>query len=91
MTIAESVNRQKGGHRISRGWFKHYKKRLPQFSVSRRHKTANVCMGSVTPEVISQYFDQLKDVLEVYGLKTEPEKIYNVTRRDCLKRGHKKV
>ena len=35
-------------------------------------------MDCVNPEAMSQYFDLLNDVLEEYGVKTEPERIYNV-------------
>ena len=63
--------------------------------------TANVRMDCVNPEAMSQYFDLLNDVLEEYGLKTEPERIYNVDEtgmpldhrppKIVTQRGHKKV
>ena len=105
MTIAESVARDKGilepGRRISRGWFERFMRRQPQLSLRKGDATANVHMDSVNPEAISQYFDLLNDVLEEYGLKTEPERIYNVDEtgmpldhrppKIVTQRGHKKV
>ena len=105
MTIAESVARDKGilepGRRISRGWFERFMRRQPQLSLRKGDATANVRMDSVNPEAMSQYFDLLNDVLEEYGLKTEPERIYNVDEtgmpldhrppKIVTQRGHKKV
>ena len=105
MTVAESVARDKGvlkpGCRISRGWFERFMKRQPQLSLCKGDATANVHMDSINPEAMSQYFDLLNDVLEEYGLTTEPERIYNVdeTRmpldhhptKIVTQRAHKKV
>jgi hypothetical protein len=105
MTIAENVAREKGSlkpdRRISRGWFEGFMKRQPQLSLRKGDATANVRMDCVNPEAMSQYFDLLNDVLEEHGLKTEPERIYNVDEtgmpldhrppKIVTQRGHKKV
>ena len=81
MTIAENIAHKKGtlkpGCRISRGLFERFMKRQPQLSLRKGDATANVRMDCVNPEAMSQYFDLLNDVLEEYGLKMEPERIYN--------------
>ena len=76
-------------------------KRQPQLSLHKGDATANVCMDSINPKAMSQYFDLLNEVLEGYGLKTEPERIYNVDEtgmsldhcppKIVTQRGHKKV
>lgn len=82
MTIVENVAHEKGtlkpGCRMSRGWFEGFMKGHPQLSLRKGDATANVHMDCVNPEAASQYFDLLNDVLEEYGLNTEPERIYNV-------------
>ena len=105
LPIAENDAHEKGtlkpGCRISRGWFERFMKRQPQLSLRKGDATANVRMDYVNPEAMSHYFDLLNDVLEEYGLKTEPERIYNVDEtgmpldhcppKIVTQRGHKKV
>ena len=53
-------------------------RRQPQLLLHKEGETANVRVNSVNPKAKSQCFDLLNDDLQEYGLKTEPERIYNV-------------
>ena len=86
---------------VSDGWFRRFMQRQPHLSYRRGDPTANVRMNCLTKEVISDYFDLLKEVLTENQLLNSPNRIYNVDEtgialdghapRIVAKRGQKKV
>ena len=91
----------KGKPIVSDGWFRRFMQRLPHLSYRRGDPTVNVRMNCLTKEVISDYFDLLKEVLTENQLLNSPNRIYNVDEtgialdghapRIVAKRGQKKV
>ena len=86
---------------VSHGWFRRFLLRQPHLSYRKGDPTANVRMNCLTKEVITDYFNLLKDVLTENNLFESPNQIYNVDEtgialdghapRVIAKRGQKKV
>ena len=86
---------------VSDGWFRRFMQRQLHLSYRRGNPTANIQMNCLTKEVMSDYFDLLKEVLVENQLLNSPNRIYNVDEtgialdghasRIVAKRGQKKV
>ncbi len=81
MGIAESIAMDKSilrGHRISRGWWRQFLKRLKDLSVRRGDNCAQVRMDAINSDTLKQYFDLLESTLKEHDLLHHPSQIYNV-------------
>ena len=73
---------------VSEGWFQRFMQRQSHLSYRRGDPTANVRMNCLTKEVISDYFDLLKEVLTESQLLNSPNRIYNVDETGIALDGH---
>ena len=63
---------------VSYGWFRRFLERHPHLSYRKGDPTANVRMNCLNKQVISDYFDLLKQELTTNQLMHSPNRIYNV-------------
>ena len=62
--------------------------RQPHLSYRKGDATANVRMNCLTKEVMSDYFDLLKEILTETQLLNSPNRIYNVDETGIVLDGH---
>ena len=63
---------------VSHGWFRRFLQQQPHLSYWRGDPRANVRMNCLTKEVITDYFELLKEELINNELINSPSRIYNV-------------
>ena len=73
---------------VSHGWFQRFMQRQPHLSYRKGDPTANVRMNCLTKQVMSDYFDLLKEVLTTNQLLDSPSRIYNVDETGITLDGH---
>ena len=75
--VLQSTPKNKAG-KVSDGWFRRFMQRQKTITLRKGDPTVQVRMEACSQEIIMQYFDQLKEVLEEHDLMDCPGQLYNV-------------
>ena len=69
--VLRSTPKNKAG-KVSDGWFRRFMQRQKAITLRKGDPTAQVRVEACSQEIIMQYFDQLKEVLEEHDLMDCP-------------------
>ncbi|KAJ8303360.1 LOW QUALITY PROTEIN: hypothetical protein KUTeg_019756 [Tegillarca granosa] len=74
-------------HPLSLCWLYNFLQRWPDVRIQKPHSLEAVRAKCTSKEIVNRYFEELEKILNKYGLKDKPERVFNIDEKglstDC--------
>lgn len=81
---AKNVARSKVRRLVTNGWIRGFLRRWPQFRTRKPQQLNMNRAYSTSKSAVTAYFNELKNILDKYDLKDQPQRIFNVDETGFL-------